>query len=147
MTFTTSKLVGSRVLVKGTDGSGTEGQVVLDSTQWDEVNSTDMFKQAEADFDRAVEAFFAPLTEATEAIGKALHKPRDPLSYVVLQEGSDGVAPVNEVLVQLSHDSKILRLISDGKSDRLVWVGDSLEILEVDDELPFEAAEVLSAGE
>lgn len=139
MTFTTQKLVGSRVLVKGADSSGTEGQTILDSTQWDEINSHTAFDKATEAFEAAVESFFAPLTEATEAINKALNKPNDPLSYVVLHEAVEGTAPQAEQLIKLSHDSIVLRLIEQGDHDRLVWVGDELEVLEVDDELPFEA--------
>jgi hypothetical protein len=130
MSFTTQKLVGHRVLVTGADILGNEGSMVLDSTQWDEVNDRKEFSQAEADFDAAVEAFFAPLNEAADAVKAKLEKPEDPTSYVVLSEGTEGVKPEPAVLVRLSPDSVVLRIIESGNTDRLVWVLDRLEVLE-----------------
>ena len=85
MTFTTSRLTGERVLVRGTDVFGTTGSTVLDSSQWTEVNSRKEFSQATDEFDAAVQAFFAPLTEAAEKINKKLEKPTDACRYVVLR--------------------------------------------------------------
>ena len=64
MSFTTTALVGNRVLVTGTDFLGTEGKAVLDSSQWVAVNARKQHKQASKEFDDAVEEFFKPLTEA-----------------------------------------------------------------------------------
>ncbi len=130
MTFATTRLVGSRVMVKGTDVFGTEGQTVVDSTQWDEVNATTEYDQATEAFEAAVLEFFAPITEAAEELNSKMKRPDDPASYVVLKEAVEGVAAEPAQLVRLTKDSVILRLIEQGDTDRLVWVGDELEVTE-----------------
>lgn len=132
MTFTVTKLIGSRALVRGTDVTGAEGQVVLDTTQWDELNLHQQHSAATAEFEAVVEEFFAPLTQAAEALGQKVAKPEDSLGFVVISEGTEAVPGTPAHVVQLSHDSKVLRLIDEGNDSRLVWVGDTLEILDVD---------------
>lgn len=137
MTFTTRKLVGSRVHVSGTDLAGQAGSVVLDSTQWDELGTRKEYEQAAADFDEAVATFFAPLTAAAEAANASVKQPElDPTSYFVIEEGSEGVAPVSRQIVKLTHDSQVLRLLASGSTDRLIWVetgsGQTLEVLSPD---------------
>lgn len=134
MSFTTAVLTGDRVLVRGTDSQGTENETVLDGSQWFEVTKTDTYSQAQADFDSAVEAFFAPLTDAAEEFGRAMTRPTDSIGYVVLQEEVPATPGQREHLVRLSHDSQVLRLISEDNTDRLIWVGDSLEIIQLDDD-------------
>lgn len=130
MTFTSSRLVGNRVMVQGTDVLGTHGQTILDSTQWDEVNANQAFDTATEAFEAAVEEFFAPLTEAAEKANQALVKPDDPASYVVLREATTGVRPDAGEVIKLTRDSIVLRLIEQGDTARLVWVNGELEILE-----------------
>ena len=130
MTFTTTRLVGARVMVKGTDVFGTEGQTVVDSTQWDEVNANTEFDQATEAFEAAVQEFFAPITEAAEKLNSSMKRPDDPASYVVLKEAVEGVQAEPAQLVRLSKDSVVLRLIEQGDTDRLVWVNDELEVTE-----------------
>jgi len=133
MTFTTTKLVDERVLVRGTDVFGTSGSTVLDSSQWSEVNSRKEFSQATDEFDKAVAEFFAPLTEAAEKINKKVTKQPDALSYVVLSEATEGVQAKPAQLIKLTKDSIILRIIEQGNTDRLAWVADELEVLAVED--------------
>jgi hypothetical protein len=129
-TFTTTTLVNERVLVSGTDQFGAEGKTVLNSAEWTEVNKRKDFDQAKSAFDAAVEEFFAPLTDAADALNNAVApKPTDSMSYVVLTEGNPGTPATQEVLVKLSRDSVILRLIESGNYDRLVWVDGELEVL------------------
>ena len=128
--FTTTRLVGSRVLIKGQDVFGVEGQTIVSSEQWDEIGADKAYSQAEADFNAAVEDFFKPLTEAAEKMHKAVEKPADSIGYVVLQEGEEGKPAVAEQLIKLTHDSIVLRLIEQNPTtNRLVWVGDELEVL------------------
>lgn len=131
MTFTTTALVGDRVLVRGEDFLGTSGQVVLDSSQWAEVNRTKQFKEATKEFDAAVEEFFAPLTEAADkAKAKGQAPEQDPIEFVVLEEGENGTPGKPAHLVKLTKDSVVLRLIEENAdTDRLAWVNDTLEIL------------------
>jgi uncharacterized protein (DUF924 family) len=131
MSFNTKQLVNNRVLVEGTDVSGTEGQTVIDGTQWAEVQSRKDFNHATEAFDKAVEEFFAPLAEAAEQANKALERPEDSLGYIVLEEQVEGTPANAGQLVKLTKDSQILRLIEEGNSDRLVWVEGDLEILAV----------------
>jgi hypothetical protein len=131
MSFDTTRLVGSRVMVVGTDTFGTKGQTVLDSTQWDEVKSNTAYDQAIEAFDAAVADFFAPILEAAEATAVAIEKPQDPSSYVVLSEAVEGVEGKPAQLVHLNNDSIVLRLIESGDEDRLVWVDGGLEVLEL----------------
>lgn len=129
MTFTTVRLVGSQVIVRGTDVFGTNGETVLDSSQWDEINADKAFSQAAEDFDRTVEAFFAPLTEAADKLHKKLEQPTDSVGYVVLQEKVEGTQAQSEQLIKLTPDSVVLRLLEQGDASRLVWVNDSLQVL------------------
>lgn len=129
MSFTTTKLVDERVLVRGTDVFGTDGKTVLDSSQWSEVNSRKEFSQATDEFDAAVQAFFAPLTKAAEKVNKKMEKQPDAVSYVVLSEEQVGVEAKPGQLIKLTKDSIILRILESGDTDRLAWVGDDLEVM------------------
>lgn len=131
--FTKLNLTGGRVLVKGTDSQGTTGETVLWANEWNQVNAHLKVDVAQADFDEAVSAFFAPLTEAAEALQAQYEKDNapDPLSYVTLNEGVEGIAGHAPEVVTLSRDSMVLRALEEGHEDRLVWVGNTLEILEV----------------
>jgi hypothetical protein len=131
MSFEMKKLVGCRVLVTGTDVAGQSGSTVLNSSQWDEFKADKKYDQAAEAFDTAVEEFFAPLVEAADKAKAALVAvPEDPMSYVVLSEKVDGVEGSERTLIYLEKDSIVLRLLEQGDTDRLVWVGDNLEILE-----------------
>ena len=134
MSFTIIKLAGDRALVKGRDAVGTYGQQILDAAEWNDFSAHNKHNDAHEAFDAAVEAFFAPLNEAVDAL-KATAKPKhDPLFFVTVQEKSEGVEAQDEVLVRLSHDSAVLRLVEqDPDTDRLLWVNDTLEILEATD--------------
>lgn len=131
MSFTTTRLVDNRVLVKGTDVFGTEGSEVLDSTQWDEINADEQYSAASEAFDAAVEAFFAPLLDAADQAMAATAKPEpDPITYVVKSEPVEGVPAQAGELVKLSRESIVLRIVGSADSSRLVWVNGQLEILE-----------------
>lgn len=131
MTFTTLNLTNERVLVKGTDVFGGSGSTTLDATQWNELKIRKDLKAAQEDFDAAVEEFYAPLMAAAEKAEKVLEKPEDSAAFVVLDEGTEGVSHRDKQIVALTRDSIILRLIESGNTDRLIWVNDELEILEV----------------
>jgi hypothetical protein len=129
--FQYTRLVGDRAHVTGTDANGVTGATTVNTSEWDTVCANSNFKQAESDFDAAVQEFFAPLTEAADKIGKKLEKADDPMSYIVEDEGTEAVSGVAPKVHRLSRDSVILRMIDSGDVDRLVWVNDELEILEV----------------
>lgn len=130
MTFSTSKLTGGRVLVQGTDGRGVDGQEVLDSSVWESIKAMQSHRKAEDNFDQAVEEFFKPLTEAADKLRDTLNMPAlDTDAYVVIEEGTDGEAPVSRHVEKLDRDGVILRLLEGGQHDRLVWVNGQLEVL------------------
>lgn len=127
--FTITRLVGARAMIKGTDVFDVEGQIIVDTTQWDEVNANTAYDQATEAFESAVEEFFAPLTKAAEAMHQQLERPKDSVGYVVLSEAVEGVAAKPAHIVKLGHDSVVLRLVEAGDFDRLVWVNGELEVL------------------
>lgn len=131
MTFTITKLTGSRALIQGTDILGTDGKTVVSTEEWDGIQAHKDLHVAGDAFDAAVEEFFAPLNEAAEKLKAAgMGKAIDEDTFVVLHEGTEPVEGVAPVVSHLSHDSIVLRLIERGDGDRLVWVNDQLEILE-----------------
>jgi len=130
MTFNTAQLTGERVLVKGTDSLGNSGQTVLDSSQWNQVKAQRSHAGAHDQFDAAVEEFFAPLTKAAELLEVGFTQPVvDEAAYVTIREGVDGTEGQSPVVAKLNHDSIVLRLLEEGKHERLVWVNDDLEVL------------------
>lgn len=129
-TFTATRLVGHRMVVKGTDIFGTTGETVLDSSQWDEIHAINNFEDAEAEFAEAVEKFFAPLDEAADKVAALKEQAEeDEFSTVVLSEGVEHVVAQPARVVNLTNDSIVLRLLSLDLGDRLIWVNGSLEIL------------------
>ena len=126
--FNTTILAGQRVLVTG---SKKNQQTILDSTEWNSIKAHQAFHLAGAAFDEAVTAFFAPIVEAAEkantALAESLPK-RDDAFVIVLSEGTEGVEEVEPEVIQLGRDAAILRMIEEGNTDRLVWVGDTIEI-------------------
>lgn len=129
MSFQTQSLMNDRVLVHGTDVFGTTNKTIVDAGQWNELTARSDLDRAQQVFDDAVNEMFAPLLEAAEKANKIMERTTDSVSYVVLDEGSEGEAARPRTVVPLTNDSIILRLIEEGNTDRLMWVGDNLEIL------------------
>lgn len=128
--FTTLNLTGNRVLVKGTDDQGTTGETVLFAEEWNRVKAHRAHLQAEAEFENTVEEFFSPIMEAVEKFSTAGElEDVDPISYVVLHEGTEAVQGRDEHGIKLGRDSIVLRLLESGDTSRLVWVGGQLEVL------------------
>ena len=124
--FTVQTMLGGTALVAGTDKLGKSGQTVVSTVQWDDLTGRDNFSKATADFDAAVEKFFAPLEKAAKKAKKALERPsQDPAEYIVLKEAVKGRVAEPAQVVALSKDSIILRLIEEGNTDRLVWIDES----------------------
>lgn len=120
--FTVQNMLGSKALVSGVDDLGNTGSVVLDTTQWDEIQTNARFSTAKADFDAAVNEFFAPLVEAAEAAEAAAQQTYDELEYVVVTEAQEGQPSVEQEILELTRDSIILRIIESGDTSRLIWV-------------------------
>ena len=126
MSFTVQTMLGQQALVSGSDHLGNEGKTLVSTKQWEELQSRTNFSSAQADFDAAVEEFFGPLVEAADKAKQALApKPQDSASYIVLKEKTEGTKASEGLIVELSKDSIILRLIEEGNTDRLVWIDES----------------------
>jgi len=126
MTFQVQTMLGNTALITGTDIAGNTGKTQVSTTQWEELKQRQNFSSATADYDKAVEDFFAPLVEAGEKIKEAAAgKLQDPAEYVVFDEGTEGVKAQAKQIVQLNKDSMILRFIEEGNTDRLVWIDES----------------------
>lgn len=135
-TFRTQFLAGNRALVTGQDTAGASHQAVLDSTEYTNLKRHLATKSAAQSFDEDVAAFFAPVTEAAEKLEAAQKIAVDPAFRVVLEEGVSHVHARREQVVDLDKDTVVLRLIEQGDTSRLLWVGDDIEILAYDDAAP-----------
>ena len=129
-TFEKRNLANHRALVTGLDEAGVQHQTVLDTEEWDQLNKRTGFTAAIEEYDAKVAEFFKPLTEAADRLENAHKIQTDPAFYVVEQEGVQPTEGQPEMLHFLSHDSVVIRLIEEGHTNRLVWVGDDIEILE-----------------
>ena len=129
--FTTTTLAGSRVLIEGTDSRGTRDQTIVCSRQWDMISQHFEEEAAKDQFNEAVSEFFAPLLEAVDGLNAAaeIASAPDPMSYMVLREGSPAVEAEDEVIVHLHPSTLALRLINLERFDRLLWVKGELEVL------------------
>ena len=127
--FNVTRLSGQRALVH--DVSNTR-RAILDTAQWDEIKHRLAYVDAEKDFGAAVEEFFKPLVEASdlaeEKLAATLPK-TDPAFTVEIAPAVEGVEGTPAVTFVLNHDSAVLRILESGDHSRLIWVGDTIEIL------------------
>lgn len=130
--FSTTALANERVLVNGTDSFGTTNKIVLDASEYNQINDNFKVDAATKAFNAEVEAFFAPLTEAADQLAEAQKRSKalDPAQYVVVQEHVCATEGQDAIIIKVSHDTSVLTLIEAGDFERLIWVGDSLEITE-----------------
>lgn len=125
-TFTYTNLAGDRALV--TDGG--KRSTVLNVADWNEAQRRLALVDATEEFNAEVAEFYFTLTEAAERVNAVQAKAIDPNQFVVINEGVEGEQHVCAEVIDLSYDGQIARLINEGNTDRLVWVGnDSIEIL------------------
>lgn len=143
MSFNITRLAGSRAIVEGTDTRGTSGSEVISTEEFDAWVGATTVNESHRVFDEAVEQFFAPLTEAAEALDEAHRQgPKlDPLTHIVEQE-AEAYQPETpgqvRVVRELGRSAVILRAIDEGADNRLIWVNGSLEILEAEAEAEVE---------
>ena len=123
--FNVTRLSGQRALVQDTSGTH---QAILDTAQWDEIKHRLAHDDAEKDFGAAVEEFFKPLEEAINLAEEKLPK-TDPAFTVEIAPAVDSVEGAPAVTFVLNHDSAVLRILESGDHSRLIWVGDTIEIL------------------
>ena len=133
--FSLKYLTGNRVYVYGTNDAGLPHEVVLNGTMLREIQHHHLEHKAGDEYDRTVEEFFAPLTDAAEML-QLIQQPleADPAFVYVVDEGVEPVKGVEPEAYKLDYDGAVLRLLETGDIDRLIWVSlgntSSIEILE-----------------
>lgn len=118
--FEVTPLLDGRTLVEGTDIKGVEGRTVLSSPAWSAVLDYRKQDEAMAEFDKTVEAFFAPLTEAADKLAETTV---NPWATVTIGESVEGVTARE---VKLDEQGIILRLLAETDGSMLRWVGNDL---------------------
>ena len=126
MSFTVTYLAGDRALVQEDTH-----QIILDAKEHLSLKRHLEEKGLIEAYDQTVKDFFEPIVEAAGKVNelRAKEADLDPDFHVVFTEAVEGVEPVRREAYELTKDTVILRLIEDGRTDRLIWVGDDLEIL------------------
>ena len=118
--FEVTPLLDGRTLVEGTDIKGVEGRTVLSSPAWQAVLDYRKQDEAMAEFNKTVEAFYAPLTEAADKLSETTV---NPWATVTIGESVEGVTARE---VQLDEQGIILRLLAETDGSMLRWVGNDL---------------------
>lgn len=121
MTLSVTPLISGGYLVKGTDTEGNKGSTILTSDRWDYVLHLRNHEVAEAEFDKAVEEFFQPLTDAADNARALLAGPTNDYGVVTVGEEVEGKQARN---IELDEDGILLRILHEGNQNMLLWVGD-----------------------
>ena len=126
MSFTVTYLAGDRALVQEDTH-----QIILDAEEYLAMKLRQEKTGLIAQFDQSVADFFKPLTDMADKIKSVKEQENriDPDFHFVLAEGTEGEEPVRREVYRLEKDTVILRLIEEGRTERLIWIGDQLEIL------------------
>ena len=133
--FSLKYLTDNRVYVHGTNDAGMQHETILDGTVLREIQQHYLVHKAGNAYDRTVEQFFAPLTDAAGML-QMVQQPlkEDPAFVYVVEEGVEPIKGVEPEAYKLDHDGAVLRLLEAGDIDRLIWVTlgntSSIEILE-----------------
>lgn len=134
-TFNMTPLANDRVLVKGfsEEDPSFPHSVILDATEFNMIQEDERAVVAGADFDAAIESFFAPLTQAAGALQDARKPVVDPAFMYVVQEPQEGQEARPLVVAELDHDTVVLRMLHEGDYSRLLWValGDGKSTIEI----------------
>lgn len=126
MSFTVTYLAGDRALVQEDTH-----QIILDAEEYLAMKLRQEKTGLIAQYDQSVADFFKPLTDVADKIKSVEEQENriDPDFHFVLAEGTEGEEPVRREVYRLEKDTVILRLIEEGRTERLIWIGDQLEIL------------------
>ena len=136
-TFEVKHLANARALITGTDDQNIAHQMVVSSAGFHQIEDYFADQERAAAYNAAVEEFYAPLEAAAAAYEKAAPVV-DPAWTFVIDEGAPATEGRMGTVVELDRDTVILRLIAEG-SDRLIWVGDYIEILAYEPPVPEES--------
>ena len=126
MSFTVTYLAGDRALVQEDTH-----QIILDAEEYLAMKLHQEKAGLIAQYDQSVADFFKPLTDMADKIKSVEEQENriDPDFLFVLAEGTEGEEPVRREVYRLAESTVILRLIEEGRTERLIWIGDQLEIL------------------
>lgn len=126
MSFTVTYLAGDRALVQEDTH-----QIIIDAEEYLAMKLRQEKTGLIAQYDQSVADFFKPLTDVADKIKSVEEQENriDPDFHFVLAEGTEGEEPVRREVYRLEKDTVILRLIEEGRTERLIWIGDQLEIL------------------
>ena len=126
MSFTVTYLAGDRALVQEDTH-----QIILNAEEYLAMKLRQEKTGLIAQYDQSVADFFKPLTDVADKIKSVEEQENriDPDFHFVLAEGTEGEEPVRREVYRLEKDTVILRLIEEGRTERLIWIGDQLEIL------------------
>jgi hypothetical protein len=129
MTFTVTELEDNEFEIAGTDSKGTDNTIVLESEAWATYLYLERHKQATEEFNAVAKAeldtIFARIFEAAEK-AKSILGTDDELDSITVTEGVEGT-PTKKI--PLDKNGRVLKLLAQGKSDRLRWAGDRLVIV------------------
>ena len=142
-TFTTTALANGSVLVTGAAGTRSY-QTLLDGREFASLKQLEAMNMAEKDYDQKVRDFFAPLTDAVDAVEDVARPTIDPAFIYIVEEGEESVEGRPATIIELDEDTVILRLLDQGNVARLQWATiageDTILIL---DEPSVEAAPIM----
>ena len=126
MSFTITYLAGDRALVQEDTH-----QIILDAEEYLAMKLHQEKTGLIAQYDQSVADFFKPLTDMADKIKSVEEQENriDPDFLFVLAEGTEGEEPIRREVYRLEKSTVILRLIEEGRTERLIWIGDQLEIL------------------
>ena len=121
MTLSVTPLISGGWLVKGTDTEGNKGSTILTSDRWDYVLHLRNHEVATEEFDRVVEEFFSPLTDAAAKAKALLAGPTNDYGVVTVGEDIEGVQAKH---IELDENGILLRILAETDHSTLLWVGD-----------------------
>ena len=117
----TIRLTNDRVIVREHADQGVY-ETILDGTDYYDWQRLINKTAALVDIENEIDEFYKPLNDAAEKIRKLDQPAGDPDRTVVLVPEVEHVNGAREQVIILSEDSTILRLISEGRLNKLAWV-------------------------
>ena len=119
--FETIRLTNDRVIVRELT-AGSVYETILDGTDYYDWQRLINKTAALVDIENEIDEFYKPLNDAAEKIRQLDQPAGDPDRTVVLVPEVEHVNGAREQVLILSEDSTILRLISEGRLNKLAWV-------------------------
>lgn len=117
----TIRLANDRVIARE-QFEGIVYETILDGTDYFAWRRMVHKASALVEIDNEIDEFFKPLNDVAEKIRELDQPAGDADRTVVLVPGVEPVDGLREEVIILSEDSTILRLISEGRLNKLTWV-------------------------